>query len=67
MKNKIVFYRQNNNYDHDINEVVEPFIHPFHKPDAYIRNLRSIFSIEKRQQCELNKENQLKMKRIIHQ
>lgn len=40
------------------NEVVEPFIHPFHKPDAYIRNLRSIFSIEKRQQCELNKENQ---------
>ena len=23
-ENKIVFYRQNNNYDHDINEVVEP-------------------------------------------
>ena len=39
-------------------ETIEPFIHPFHKPEAYIKNLRTIFNVKKRQQCEANKLNQ---------
>lgn len=42
------------------NEEIEPFIHPFHKPEAYIENLRTIFNFDRRNKCELDKSIQPK-------
>lgn len=41
-----------------LNETIKPFIHPYHKPENYIKNLRKIINFEKRRECQLNKTNQ---------